>query len=575
MANLALGIHTGHDRGAAIVQDGRILAAISQERLDRVKHSRSYAIPYNSIDALLDSQGLTIQDIGCVGFSGDAIDASSVAAFLRQDFWDHYHKVIPFYPVKHHDSHAYSAYITSGFQDSLILVADGGGDYVGNMTEAESLYLGTHGNVIPLESRMQHPVVRRMGDYGNYLYPYMPQVVREREISISRKYEQITYLLGFGWGQAGKTMGLASYGVSLMDFSVRQSRSPMDYSLQYGDILDVLYAVQQHSGANHFDFLENRRADIARTIQEYTETTMVTLVTGLLKKYQLMNICVAGGLFLNCLLNHLILERCPVENAFFFPAAGDDGQAIGNALFAYSSHFGVLTPTRLETPYLGLSYTDEEIERVLCGHSLNYQKLDEQTLAHTLAKKIFENRIIALHRGRTEIGPRALCHRSIMANPTSPNMKDILNDRVKHREAFRPFAPVVTAERQFDIFELKQESPYMLLAPHVKEAYRERLPSITHVDGTARVQSVTYQQEPFIHTLLSEFEQISGLPVLLNTSFNVAGEPIVESPEDAVTTFLKTQIDVLCIGNYLVTKEISSRSCLKNRYCTKDECMIG
>ena len=134
-------------------------------------------------------------------------------------------------------------------------------------------------------------------------------------------------------------------------------------------------------------------------------------------------------------------------------------------------------------------------------------------------------------------------------------MKDILNSRVKHREAFRPFAPVVTAERQFDIFELKQESPFMLFAPLVKEAYRDRLPSITHVDGTARVQSVTYQQEPFIHTLLCEFEECSGLPVLLNTSFNVAGEPIVESPEDAISTFLKTQIDILCIGNYLIMKE--------------------
>lgn len=557
MAKFALGIHTGHDRGAAIVRDGSILAAISQERLDRVKHSRSYAIPYDSVDALLSSQGLTIQDIGCVGFSGDGIEAPSVAAFLRQDFWDHYQcSPIPFYSVNHHDSHAYSTYYTSGFQDSLILVADGGGDYAGNMTEAESVYLGIHGDVIPLEARRQHQTIRRMEDYANYLYPYMPQVVRNREISISRKYEQITYLLGFGWGQAGKTMGLASYGTSLMDFStLSSSRFPMDFSLQYADILDVLYTMQQRSGLKHFEFLQANGADIARTIQAYTEAAMTSMVMGLLEKYQIDHICMAGGLFLNCLLNHLLLKKCPIKEAFFFPAAGDDGQAIGSALFAYRSHFGSLVSTRLASPYLGLSYTDEEIERVLHSHSLTYQRLDDHALAHALAREIFEDKIIALHRGRTEIGPRALCHRSILANPTSIDMKNILNNKVKHREAFRPFAPVVTAERQFDIFELEQESPFMLLAPLVKEMYRDRLPSITHVDGTARVQSVTYQQEPFIHTLLCEFEQRSGLPVLLNTSFNVAGEPIVESPEDAVSTFLKTQIDVLCIGNYITMKK--------------------
>lgn len=556
MSKYALGIHTGHDRGAAIVCDGIILASISQERLDRIKHSRSYSIPYDSIDALLKSQGLTMQDMGCVGFSGDAIEAPTVASFLQQDFCKHYECYnIPFYSVNHHDSHAYATYYASGFQDSLIIVADGGGDYVGDMTEAESIYLGTHGDVLPLESRKQHPVIRRMGDYSNYLYPYMPQTVRKHEISISRKYEQITYLLGFGWGQAGKTMGLASYGKSLINISTHSNlRSPVDFSLQYSDILDRLYAMQQSSGMNHFEFLEANRADIARTIQAYTESVMTTIITELLQKYQVEHICVAGGLFLNCLLNHLILTECPVKEVFFFPAAGDDGQAIGNALFAYRKHFGLITPVRLLSPYLGMSYNDKEIEHTLRNHSLTYNKLDDCALAQTVAKEISENKIIAIHRGRTEIGPRALCHRSILANPTSPDMKDILNSRVKHREAFRPFAPVVTAERQFDIFDLKQESPYMLLAPFVKEEYRQQLPSITHVDGTARVQSVTPQQEPFIHMLLCEFEKHSGLPVLLNTSFNVAGEPIVESPEDAVATFLKTDIDVLCIGNYLVMK---------------------
>lgn len=171
-----------------------------------------------------------------------------------------------------------------------------------------------------------------------------------------------------------------------------------------------------------------------------------------------------------------------------------------------------------------------------------------------MAELIAENKIIGFHRGRTEIGPRALCHRSILANPANPQMKDILNNRVKHREYFRPFAPVVVAERQYDIFNLKQESPYMLLAAPVHEQYRDKIPAVTHIDHTARVQSVSHEQEPFIHAFLIQLEEKIGVPVVLNTSFNVAGEPIVESPNDAIQTFLKTDIDVLVIGNYIVSK---------------------
>ncbi len=496
-----------------------------------------------------------MRDINCIGFSEDAIEAPSVATFIRHKFEEHYNcNDIPFYSVRHHDSHAYAAYFTSGFKNSLILIADGGGDYVGDLTEAESLYLGTEGKIIPLEARYQSPVIRRMGNLSNFLYPYMPQVVKSHEISLSRKYEQFTYLLGFGWGEAGKTMGLASYGSSMIDFSDYPLASDLNFTLKYGDFLNFLYALQQSSGLSHAQFLAARRADIARTIQTFTEEMMVSLVDGVMKKYQMDTLCAAGGLFLNCLMNHAILKRCPIKNTFIFPAAGDDGQAIGNALFAYCTHFGGLKSVPLLSPYLGLCYTDEQIESVLRAHSLVYERMDDVTLVQTLAAEIYDKKITAIHRGKTEIGPRALCHRSILANPTLPEMKDILNERVKHREAFRPFAPVVTAEEEFQIFMLQQTSPYMLLAPKVHPAYQDRLPSITHVDGTARVQSVTRQQDPFLYMLLTEFEHLSGLPVLLNTSFNIAGEPIVESPEDAISTFLRTQIDVLCIGNYLVRK---------------------
>ncbi len=177
-------------------------------------------------------------------------------------------------------------------------------------------------------------------------------------------------------------------------------------------------------------------------------------------------------------------------------------------------------------------------------------------MAKQIAFYIKENKIVAFHRGRTEIGPRALCHRSILANPTNPAMKDILNERVKHREEFRPFAPTVVAEDQYKYFDLKCSSDYMLFATTVKEKYRSSLASITHIDGTARIQSVSLEQEPFIHMLLEEIKKLTGFPIVLNTSFNVAGQPIVESPLDAVNTFLTTNIDILVIGNYIINKEI-------------------
>ena len=212
------------------------------------------------------------------------------------------------------------------------------------------------------------------------------------------------------------------------------------------------------------------------------------------------------------------------------------------------------TKFKVSLPYLGLSYSDENIESVLKHKGLSYKYYTDQDLSIKVAKYIAENKIVGFHRGRTEIGPRALCHRSILANPANPEMKDILNKRVKHREYFRPFAPAVTYESQYEIFELKQNSPYMLLAANVKENYRDKLPAITHVDNTARVQAVSAEQEPFVHSILQELNKLIGVPVVLNTSFNVAGEPIVETPDDAIQTFLKTEIDVLVVGNFIVIK---------------------
>lgn len=548
-----LGVHVGHGRSAALIKNGIVVGNMAQERLDRIKYSRSIKIPFDTIDALLKYNHITIENIACVGISGDAMEKECILESLKTDFYCYYHCNAPIYFVSHHDSHAYASFYASDFLNSLIFIADGGGDYYNNYTEAESLYIGTNIGISNIKKRFQNPTVRRMGNESNYLLPYMPTTVRMQEISLARKYEQFTYLLGFGWGEAGKTMGLASYGKSLLDFS-NLSYKNLDFSLKYSDLLEDIYVLQQLSGTNFHEFIETNAANIACTIQEYTEKVIIELLQNLVEKYSIDHICLGGGLFLNCILNQKILEKCKLRKIFIFPAAGDDGQAIGNAFFVFKKYFAQNEVLSINLPYLGFSYSNSEIESEIEKWNLDFRFLEDELLAETMAKAIANDKILAFHRGRTEIGPRALCHRSILANPTNPHMKDIINKRIKHREEFRPFAPVVIEEMEYEIFNLKQTSPYMLFAPTVKEAYRNKLPSITHIDYTARVQSVSKKTEPFVHLLLEKFAVITGVPVLLNTSFNIAGQPIVESPSDAIQTFLSSDMDALIIGNYWINK---------------------
>ena len=555
MKKISLGIHIGHDRGASLVIDGELVGSIAQERLDRIKHSRSIEIPYDSIDRLLNYKNISIKDINCIGFSGDAMEAEWVLLKIKDDFVNHYDlKGVPFYAVSHHDSHAFAAYYMSGYDEALVLIADGGGDYVYDMAESESLYVANKKDIIPIDKRLQNATIKRMSNESNYLFEYMPNTVRKQQISVARKYEQITYMLGFGWGQAGKTMGLASYGKSLIDFS-KAGVPGLDIDLKYEDILKNIFVLQQLSGKSYTEYISENAANIAQTVQDYTEHIIIEIVDFLVKEYKINHLCLGGGLFLNCLLNHKILEKCNINNIFILPSTGDDGQSIGNAFYAYKMHFAQIQSKKLLNPYLGLDYSNELIESELCAFNLKYQTFPDNVLAKKIAEAISNDKIVAIHRGKTEIGPRALCHRSILANATNPDMKDIINNRIKHREPFRPFAPVVTIEKAFDIFNLKQESPFMLLAPIVKEDYKTLLPSITHVDGSARVQTVDKAIEPFIHSVLKEFEAIKGVPVIINTSFNIAGQPIVEAPSDAIQTFINNDMDILVIGNCWIEKK--------------------
>lgn len=550
-----MGLNIGHDQGVAIVRNGNLIGAIAEERINRIKHSASTQLPFAAIDALLEYCNIDIQDIDGFGFSSTAVNINDLYNYVRDGLENHYNlKKMNLIPVSHHQAHAESSYFTSDFSEAIVLVADGGGEMLQMEEEAESIFYCKESTVQLMEQRLQSNRFHALQRPHNYLYPFMNKAELKEQISLGKKYEQVTSLLGFGQYGAGKTMGLSSYGKNLINTAPAPIKSPFDFNLEFQYILQQYQMLYECSGENYFTFIEKHKADIARTVQDYTENQVLEIIQYILDKYSVSNICLAGGIFLNCPINHKILEKFPQVSLHICPAAGDDGQAMGAAFSAYRTLFKNLSPSSSPLPYLGISYKDKDIEQAIKDRNLPYQYYNDKDMATFIAKNIYANQIVGFLHGRSEIGPRALCHRSILANPTSPHMKDYINAKVKHRENFRPFAPVVTAEKQFKYFSLLQESPYMLLAANLKNDYAKKLPAITHVDGSARVQSVKAEDNPFVHQILIEFERISGFPVLLNTSFNDCGEPIVETPADAIRTFLLTEIDVLVMENYIINK---------------------
>ena len=558
MKNISLGIHMGHDRSVSVVCNGELLGSLAAERIDRKKHSISSKIPFETIDALLSYLCIDIYTIKYVGITYAAVNIDNLSQLYTEQLQERYpnwnFKIIP---VSHHLAHAASSYYTSDFDKALVFIADGGGDLVNGYEEAESLYIATRQNGLQLlEQRLQTNAIHTLSREQFHLYPYMNEIYRTEQISIAKKYEQITYILGFGWNQSGKTMGLASYGKELFPINVPKISS-LQYDLTAEFLIKEIYQLYLSSGLTYQSYIAKNREDIANTLQIYTETLVMGIIDYLLQRYQIYHICFAGGLFLNCLLNHKILEKYPEITIHICPAAGDDGQSIGAAYVAYQ----YFIDNKLKNidngfiPYLGISYSNEQIKDALERKYLSYKYYENRNdLCKIIATEIYNNKIIGFFTGRSEIGPRALCHRSLLANAAWSGMKDYLNEKVKHRENFRPFAPVVMEEFEQQYFNIKQDSPYMLLAPTVVTKYAPQIPSVVHIDQTARVQSVNKNNNPFIYQVIKYFYEISGVPVLLNTSFNDNGEPIVETPQDAINTFLSTKIDILVLENFLIYK---------------------
>lgn len=545
-----LGVHIGHDRGAAVVANGRLVGALAQERVDRRKHSPSPEMPYAAIDCLLRYLRLPIKQISAIGVSYTNVRIDRILSQLATEILDHYHMRVPVIGIGHHAAHATSAVYTAPFAESLVLVADGSGDIVGDQLEAESLYAADRNGPRLIEQRLQAFPMTHSTRRNFFNFDYMHEVDRTKQVSLGRKYEQLTYLLGFGHGQAGKTMGLASYGTAFVTPGV--AVDGLRFSLTIDDVVSELEQARRAAGMPHHRFVHQRRADIAATAQAVIEHVIIDVLNSVNPDGAHENLSLAGGVFLNCLLNHRILEQTKFRRVHVIPPAGDDGQAIGAAFHAYRETVGAPMIGHGVSAYLGPSYPRADIRRSLRHFRLSWREYDDESLIVSLVEALAAGRVVGLFRGRSEAGPRALCHRSILADARRRRMREYLNQEVKYREDFRPFGPIVTAEEQFRYFDLRQASPHMLLATTVKKRFRRALGAITHVDGTARVQAVSQRDDPFVHALLRAFGAAHAHPVLLNTSFNLADEPIVESPHDAIATFVRSKIDLLVLENCLV-----------------------
>ena len=304
---------------------------------------------------------------------------------------------------------------------------------------------------------------------------------------------------------------------------------------------------------NSDDTLEQHHKDIAAALQDRIEEIIIHQLKNAKKQFGLKKLCLAGGVGLNCSLNGKIIKEKIFDEIFVQPASGDSGAAIGACFLAHQKLTGTLKPKKYHDFYLGSSFSDNDIELVLKSRNIIFEKSED--IFSKVASELFNKKIIGWFQKSAEFGPRALGNRSILTSPFPKEMKDILNKRVKFREEFRPFAPSILAEFTEEYFEIKQESPHMLIAVDVKKEKINEIPAVVHVDNTARVQTVTEQNNPEFRKLLEQFFKISQIPVLLNTSFNVKGQPIVNSPEDALDCFLSTNIDILAIGRYFISKE--------------------
>lgn len=548
-----------HDSAAALIKDGHIIAAAEEERFTHIKHGKrpvpftAYELPFHAIDFCLKEAGLHINDIDhfAYSFEPSLLDVDGLADKKRNFYSDldalflHYintaaHQLKDGYPhhlqkrflgvngiehkwqfVEHHIAHAASAFFPSPFSNAAVLTLDGRGENV-----TTSYYIG--------EGRD----LRKVGDV------FMPH-------SLGLLYEKITSHLGFlHSSDEYKVMALASYGKPV-------------YENQFRKLIDVdggSYQIREFDPEEFFgpkrkrsDTFDTQHFNIAHSLQKVLEDTVLDLVHWLHKETGQDNLCMAGGVALNCVLNGVIRDRGPFKQVWVQPAAGDAGTALGAALWVDRQHASGENEKvpEMEHVYWGPEYSDAETEALLKWMKVKYRRLNN--VAAETAEILAQNKVIGWFQGRMEFGPRSLGSRSILASPAEASMQQKLNE-IKDREDFRPVAPVVLEEDAAEWFENAGQSPFMLFVYRVKANKADLIPAVRHVDGTARIQTINERQHPLYHELLQEFKKLTGIPVLINTSFNTRGEPIVCSPKDAIACFYTSPFDALVLNSFLLEK---------------------
>jgi carbamoyltransferase len=555
-----LGLGGGlHDLAACLLEDGVLVRAVEQERLTRVRHACDHealtaAYRDGSFRARAVEQarrGSAPEISYCLdGEPIESVDAAAHAtrwgsALWRAQSWPLRWTARRFRRIRsHHLAHAASAFLVSPFDEALTLVVDSFGTVRRGRFESTSLWVGRDRELTALRIDYSDRVAT---DATPRKWP-QPGEIR----SLGVFYSDVTLFCGFNVLDAGKTMGLAPWGT---DRCLADLRSYLSLGPD-GDVrIDPRYLLYLRECERRWRDLGDEdllaaRADLAFAAQAVLEDAIVHLVRFGCARTGLRSLCLAGGVALNAVANARILEDTPIERIFVQPAANDAGIAIGAAFLLYHHRSRRERAFVMEHAYLGREYDDLTIDEAIARHGNGARVERPQNVCARAADLLAEGKVIAWFQGGSEFGPRALGNRSILADPRSRSTWDRVNE-LKHRERFRPLAPSVLAEAQSEYFELDTASPYMVLVGRVRPAKRPQLAAVTHVDGTARLQTVDRRTNPRFHELITAFASRTGVPVLLNTSFNVQG-PIVETPAEAVETFLRTKLDALVLGNYVL-----------------------
>ncbi len=546
---LGLTAPISENTAACVLQEGKLIAFAEEERFNRIKHAPRM-VPQRSIEYCLKQAGITIDDIDLIAIGFDSVFASwgkNIAAnllernfdkiirengafleyFLEMQRLKDYFKSISrtkkfkdkFVFVPHHMAHAASAARFSGFDDSIIISLDGTGE-----NNAGLLGYYKNGKIFPL------------------------RFIKINQ-SLGWLYSKVTEICGFlPHSQEGKLMGLAAYGTPNESYLENIAEISDDgYTLKKNWVRRLEKRFRKRKKGEE---ISQKYKDLAASTQKFMEEAVSKLAEYLHKKKKIRNICLAGGVSLNCDMNARIIQLGCFDNIFIQPAANDAGTALGAAAEVFFQKTGKLCE-KLEHSYYGPNYPDEEIEKILKESKLQYRKISSLS---EIAQKIYEGKIIGWFSGRMEFGPRSLGGRSILANPAFPGIKDKINNFVKHRESWRPFAPSVLKEHAADYFENYYPSPFMLLTFKTRPDKEKNIQAAIHFDKTARVQEVSRETNPRYYELIEEFHKISGIPVLLNTSLNDRGEPICLTPQDALRTFYSTGLDALVLENFILEK---------------------